>query len=130
VGFIAQYSLEADKSASESKTLDLERKTFGKNTFFAEAALWVPWQHCGNAYTVTECLVVLVDVQAFGEVVTHCSQLFFQVATYGEYLLRVLEKMQRDGDISDIISLSDSEECLRKVYASKSDEMCEVTPDI
>eukprot|EP00401_Gymnodinium_catenatum_P025420 CAMPEP_0117567692 /NCGR_PEP_ID=MMETSP0784-20121206/57738_1 /TAXON_ID=39447 /ORGANISM="" /LENGTH=801 /DNA_ID=CAMNT_0005365571 /DNA_START=29 /DNA_END=2434 /DNA_ORIENTATION=+ len=111
-GCIFQYSFEADTSASESKPLGLIKNTFGKNTFFAEAALWVPWQFCGSAYAVTECFVVLVDVHAFGDVVKNCSQVCSKVATYARRVLRVLERLQKDHDISDIISMKDSETSL------------------
>merc|ERR1711933_424697 len=88
------------------------------NTFLGEAVLWMPWRYCGDAYAVTECFVISLNAKAFGETVQRCPYVHCHLGRYAQSLVRILQKSQKKGKLSDVSDMQDAQYCLDRVMQS------------
>jgi len=83
----------------------------GKNTFLGEHVLWVHWRYCGDAYADTECNVISLDAQAFGETIQRCPYMQCYIGRYAQRVARLLRKLQSKSVMSDVTEIRSAQHC-------------------
>jgi len=86
-----------------------------KDMALGEGALFMPWRYSGDAYAVAECFVISLNARAFYETVQRCPYVHCYVGKYAQALIRVFQKAERKGQLSDVSDMQDTQNCVDKM---------------
>lgn len=71
--------------------------------YVCEAVLWCPWLHLGDLQALTECSMVNVDAEAFGQAIRINKPLWIGVKRYAQRFITELNRLPRE-DLTDMLN--------------------------
>lgn len=101
ISVIAEEAIERRAS-----TVDNKRPLVKKDDWMCEPALWTQWHHVGDVHSMTECTLVVLDSEQFGDVICANGAMWKTSAAYARKYIRYLNGLST-AYISDVAGGSD-----------------------
>jgi len=95
-----------------------------ENDRVAEAALWTPWEHCGNMCGMTFCTLVTLNTDDFVSVTSEFAVILRLVVKYGQAFVEALAQIEDTKRLTDLESqhMVDVNALAQDVFSGRSSQ--------